>query len=91
MDIEGWLAVIALVVSLVSFAWTVLAHRHLVRHGSVNANMAALVDLYNRIESNPSILRFHGVSQEELDAAGVTTVFRCGTTPVPESVGVPMD
>jgi hypothetical protein len=71
MDTEGWVAVIALVVSLLSFAWTILAHRHLVRHASVHANMAALIELYNRAES-PSILRFHGVSQEELDAAGLT-------------------
>jgi hypothetical protein len=34
--------------------------------------MAALAGLYNRIDEIPSVLRFHGVSNEDLDAAGVT-------------------
>jgi hypothetical protein len=72
MEIQGLLSVVALVVSLISVVWTILAHRHMVRHASVHANMAALVELYNRVESTPTVLRFHGVSQEDLDAAGLT-------------------
>jgi hypothetical protein len=72
MDIQGLLSVVALVVSFASVAWTIFAHRSLVKHESVHANMAALVELYNRIESTPTILRFHGVSEEELNAAGLT-------------------
>jgi hypothetical protein len=72
MKFETLLSITALGVSLVSFAWTILAHRKMTEHGSVHANMSALVGLYNRIEETPSILRFHGVSNEELEAAGVT-------------------
>ena len=72
MKFEALLSITALLVSLVSFAWTIVAHRYMAEHGSVHANMSALVGLYNRIEATPSVLRFHGVSTEELDAAGVT-------------------
>ncbi|HEV7672288.1 MAG TPA: hypothetical protein VGS22_27535 [Thermoanaerobaculia bacterium] len=72
MSIEGLLSAIALAVSFFTLAWTIIAHRHTTRHGSIHANMATLVELYNRIETTPSILRFHGVSKEDLEAAGLT-------------------
>ena len=72
MKFETLLSITALGVSLLSFVWTILAQRKMTEHGSVHANMSALVGLYNPIEETPSILRFHGVSTEELDAAGVT-------------------
>ena len=36
-------------------------------HEAIQSNVSLLVDLWSRIGSNPSLLKFHGINKEELD------------------------
>jgi hypothetical protein len=46
-------------------------HRSQVEHESLQSNVSLLVGIWNRLSAKPTLLRFHGVTDKELKAAGV--------------------
>jgi hypothetical protein len=65
----------ALVVSVIALLRGELTQRALQRaqreDSSMTTNIASLVDVWSSIAKKPSVLRFHGVTEEELVAAGI--------------------
>ena len=77
MDIsaEAWVALVALVVSLVALARGERLQKALQKlqseHEALQSNVSLLVDVWSRIGSKPTLLRFHGVTEEDLKAADI--------------------
>jgi hypothetical protein len=72
---EAVIALLALVFSLVAFIRGEFMQRALRRSqsedASVLANIASLVEVWRNIGAKPSLLRFHGVTEDELKSCGV--------------------
>ncbi|HEY0018072.1 MAG TPA: hypothetical protein VGC13_17280 [Longimicrobium sp.] len=71
MEPEVLVAVLALVVSVITFVWTLRSHSIQAKHATLQANMAVLVEVWGALAKNPSLLRFHGISPAELQEVGV--------------------
>jgi hypothetical protein len=72
---EALVALVALVVSIVTLVKGERMQRALQKsqseHEALQSNVSLLVDVWSRIGSKPSLLRFHGINEEELKAAGI--------------------
>lgn len=75
MTLETVTAVLAIVVSLVALIRGEMMQRAMQRSqsedASVLANIGALVEVWRNIGTKPSLLRFHGVTDDELRNCGV--------------------
>jgi len=75
MTPEAWTALAALLVSAIALYRGELTQRALQRaqreDSSMTTNIATLVEVWSSIARKPSVLRFHGVTEEELIAAGI--------------------
>jgi hypothetical protein len=72
---EALIALVALVVSMVALVRGERTQRALQKsqseHEAIQSNVSLLVDIWSRIGSKPSLLRFHEIKEEELKAAGI--------------------
>ena len=72
---EAWIALAAFVFSVIALFRGELTQRALQRaqreDSSMTTNIASLVEVWSSIAKKPSVLRFHGVTEEELVAAGI--------------------
>ncbi|HEU0299640.1 MAG TPA: hypothetical protein VFR37_09305 [Longimicrobium sp.] len=71
MEPEIAVAVLALIVSVAAFAWTLHSQSVQAKHATLQANMALLVEMWGTLARKPSLLRFHGIDEAELREAGV--------------------
>jgi hypothetical protein len=71
LNAELLVAMLALVVSVVALGWTAYSQRDQAKHATLQENMVILVEMWSALGRKPSLLRFHGVSETELDNAGV--------------------
>lgn len=71
MDPEVWVALLALIVSVATFAWTLHSQSVQARHATIQANMSVLVEVWGVLARKPSALRFHGISEAELRDHGI--------------------
>src|SRR5215213_1644807 len=72
---ESWIALAALAVSLIALYRGELTQRALQKSqaadASIHTNISTLVEVWSRIARKPAVLRFHGITEEELAAAGI--------------------
>lgn len=72
---DAWLAWAGLVVAVLTFLRgeynkARLQKNHLM-NAAIQSNVASLVSLWQRIGQKPSLLRFHGITEDDLKNAGV--------------------
>lgn len=68
------LSVIAILVSLATFFWTVASNAESRRAAAVSANTDLIIEIEGRVGRLPDLLRFHGINdpREELKKHGLT-------------------
>jgi hypothetical protein len=75
MKPEFWIALAALVISIIAFYRSERTQRALQKlqatDASIHTNISTLVEVWSSIARKPTVLRFHGVTDEELTAAGI--------------------
>jgi hypothetical protein len=75
MTPESWTALAALAVSLIALYRGELTQRALQKSqatdASIHTNISTLVEVWSSIARKPAVLRFHGIAEEELAAAGI--------------------
>lgn len=75
ISVEAWVALAALTVSLITLIRGERLQRAMrksqLEHEARQANGSLLVDIWSRIGAKPSLLRFHGVTDEELKVVGI--------------------
>jgi len=69
---EIWFSVIALLLSLVSFSWTIGSYFSKTHKTAVSTNIIATANLERSLADIPTALKFHGIEQNDLEDAGVT-------------------
>lgn len=60
-----WLAIGAIVISIVSLIWTIASTRKQYKYSSLTANSDAIIEIESRVGKNPALMRFHGVDDWE--------------------------
>ena len=80
-EFESWIALAALAVSLVALyrgeRMQRALHKSQAEDASIHTNISALVEVWGSIATKPSVLRFHGVTEEDLAAAEIDAVSPC--------------
>jgi hypothetical protein len=69
--VELLIALVALFVSAVTGIWTLRLNRDQLQSARL-ANVTNIVNIERSLSDVPSALRFHGISQQSLDEAGIT-------------------
>src|SRR5689334_4350053 len=72
MNLSLVLSVIAVIISLSSFAYTIYSGRKHERTSALVTNHSAMVAVEARLSDVPAALRFHGIDPEDLARHGVT-------------------
>ena len=72
MDATALTSIAALVISLVSFLWTLLYSRKEMNAQMRSITESTFIQVEQMIASVPSALKFHGITVAELKKAGVT-------------------
>jgi len=72
MSISDWFSLLAVVLSIGNIVFLLWNHRQTRHQEALATNLAALASVDLAIKDNPSVLRFHGVTEDDLSAAGIT-------------------